>query len=158
MRIRRSVARKFAVPLEELPSLVTFQNYVNHFARTQLDNPERVDDIRKWVDEKTFTEDEGMTEPFTFTWESDVNGNPVVGDGSDESPFIVGRSTKGLMVRLAVPPEHFVLHIDATYKLNRLDYPVIVVGVSDRPHGFHLVAFFVVSQEVEDIYTAALRR
>lgn len=157
MRIRHALSRKFGLELEALPSLGTVQNYVNHYARTKLSNHDRVADIRNWVGERAFNGAESMTKPFTFTWAMDVSGRPVVGDGSDEKPFLVGLSSKAMILRLAVPPESFILHIDATYKLNRLDYPVVVVGISDRSRGFHVVALFIVSQEVEEIYEAALR-
>ncbi|GMF58027.1 unnamed protein product [Phytophthora fragariaefolia] len=105
----------------------------------------------------TFNGAESLTQPFTFTCAADIHGRSLVGNGSDEKPFLVGLSTKAMVLRLAIPPDSFIMHIDATYKLNRLEYPVMVVGVSDRSRGFHVVALFVVSQEVEEIYEAALR-
>ncbi|KAE9031946.1 hypothetical protein PR003_g11387 [Phytophthora rubi] len=42
-----------------------------------------------------------------------------------------------------------ILHVDATFKLNQLGYPVIVVGVSDCARSFLLVALFVSSQRSE---------
>eukprot|EP00644_Phytophthora_capsici_P002991 jgi/Phyca11/102684/e_gw1.7.736.1 len=156
MRIRHALSKKFNVSLDNLPSLTTVQNYVNNFSRTQLDNHDRTVDIRKWVHERAYTGSESMTEPFSFSWNLDDNGKPTVGNGSDEKPFLVGISTKSLMMRLAIPPDTFILHIDATYKLNRLDYPVVVVGISDRSRGFHLVALFIVSQEIQEMYERVL--
>ncbi|KAE8916049.1 hypothetical protein PF003_g568 [Phytophthora fragariae] len=97
-----------------------------------------------------------MTEPFTFAWEMDNAGLPIVGNGSDQKPFLVGITTKALMLRLMVLPESFILHLDGTYKTNQLDYPVMVVGVSDRSRRFHLVAVFVMSQETQPMFQAAL--
>ncbi|OWY98568.1 hypothetical protein PHMEG_00030634 [Phytophthora megakarya] len=53
-------------------------------------------------------------------------------------------------------PKEFSLHIDATYKLNRLDYSTIVIDISDQSRGFHLVSLFVVSQETQTSFEAAL--
>ncbi|GMF42802.1 unnamed protein product [Phytophthora fragariaefolia] len=79
---------------------------------------------------------------------------PIVGNGSDQKPFLVGITTKALMLRLMVPPESFILHLDGTSKPIQLDYPVLVVGMSD--HRFHLVALFVMSQETPSMFQAAL--
>ncbi|GMF59993.1 unnamed protein product [Phytophthora fragariaefolia] len=157
MRIYHALSRKFGLELEAIPSLGTVQNYVNYYARTKLENHDRVDDIRRWVEDLTFNGAESLTQSVTFTCAADIHGCSLVGNGSDKKPFLVGLSTKAMVLRLAIPPESFILHIDATSKLNRLEYPVVVVGVSDRSRGFHVVSLFVVSQEVEAIYEAALR-
>eukprot|EP00644_Phytophthora_capsici_P001290 jgi/Phyca11/105259/e_gw1.10.587.1 len=133
MRIRHALARKFSTPLEDLPPLKT---------------------LRAWVHARAYTGLETMTQTFTFGWELDSSGKPIVGNGSDEKPFIVGLSTKALMLRLTVPPENFILHVDGTYKMNQCDYPVIVVGISDRSRRFHLVYLFVVSQETQPVFEA----
>ncbi|GMF19895.1 unnamed protein product [Phytophthora fragariaefolia] len=126
-------------------------------SRTKLENHDRVDDIRIWVGDLTFNGAESLTQPFKFTCAADIHGRSLVGNGSDEKPFLVGLSTKAMVLRLTIPPESFILHIDATYKVNRLEYLVVVVGVSDRLRGFHVVALFVVPQDVEEICEAALR-
>ncbi|OWZ18438.1 hypothetical protein PHMEG_0007473 [Phytophthora megakarya] len=90
-----------------------------------------------------------MNQALTFGWDLDHARKPVVGYGSDERPFIVGLTTKALVLRLTAPPDSFILHIDDTYKLN--EYPVLVVGVSDCSRGFYLVTLFVVSQRKHDV-------
>ncbi|KAG4228103.1 hypothetical protein PC116_g23530 [Phytophthora cactorum] len=40
--------------------------------------------------------------------------------------------------------------------MNQCEYPVLVVGVSDRSRRFHLVALFVISQEKQHIFQTAL--
>uniref|UniRef100_H3GY82 MULE transposase domain-containing protein n=1 Tax=Phytophthora ramorum TaxID=164328 RepID=H3GY82_PHYRM len=156
MRIRHALSRKFATPLDDLPPLKTVQNFVNHFGRTQMANHDRVQDLTAWIREHAYDGSETMTEPFTFAWDLDNAGLPIVGNGSDLKPFLVGITTKALMLRLMVPPESFILHLDGTYKMNQLDYPVLVVGVSDRSRRFHLVALFVMSQETQPMFQAAL--
>ncbi|RLN43882.1 hypothetical protein BBJ28_00026860 [Nothophytophthora sp. Chile5] len=156
IRIRHALARKFGTPVEELPSLKTVQNFVNHYGRTQMENHDRVQELTAWIREHAYTGSEGMTQPFTFAWHMDNLGKPIVGNGSDKKPFLVGISTKALMLRLSVPPESYILHLDGTYKTNQLDYPVLVVGVSDRSRRFHLVALFVMSQETQPMFQAAL--
>ncbi|KAE8978931.1 hypothetical protein PR001_g24703 [Phytophthora rubi] len=156
MRIRDAMARKFEIALEELPALTTVQNFVNHYSRTYLVNNDRVDDLRDWIHARAFTGEEQMAQAFAFGWDLDRDGKPIVGNGSDERPFVFGLTTKALIQRLMVPPESFILHVDVTYKMNFREYPVLVVGMSDRSRGFHLVALFIVSQETQDVIQPAL--
>jgi hypothetical protein len=156
MRIRHALSRKFEMVLEDLPSLSTVQNVVQHYPRTHLKHNDRVDDLRKWIHERAFTGREDLAQTFTYAWDLDADGKPVVGNGSEERPFVVGLTTKTLMLRLMRPPESFVLHVDATYKLNYRGYPVIVIGISDSSAGFHLVSMFIVSGETQDIVQPTL--
>ncbi|POM60594.1 hypothetical protein PHPALM_30532 [Phytophthora palmivora] len=59
-------------------------------------------------------------------------------------------------MRLMLPPERFILHVDATYKMNFRESPVLVAGVSDRSRGFYVVALFIVSQETQVVVQPAL--
>ncbi|OWZ04475.1 hypothetical protein PHMEG_00023616 [Phytophthora megakarya] len=156
MRIYHALARKFAIPQEELPPLKTTQNFVNHYGRMQMENHDYVEGLKTWILKHAYDGSETMTQPFTFSWQMDNAGLPIVGNGSDTKPFLVGITTKALMLRLAVPPESFILHLDGTYKTNQSDYPVLVVGVSDCSRRFHLVALFVMSQETQPMFQAAL--
>ncbi|GMF44936.1 unnamed protein product [Phytophthora fragariaefolia] len=156
MRIRSAMSRRFGTSLQDLPALSTVQNFVNYHARAHLGNNDRGDDVREWVHAHAYTGEEGMTQPFTFGWDLDCEGKPIVGNGSDERPFIVGLTSKALVMRMMLPPGRFILHVDATYKLNYREYPVLVVGVSDRSRGFHLVALFIISQETQHILIRAL--
>jgi hypothetical protein len=145
-------------PLEELPGLKTVQNFVNHYSRTKMENHDRMDELTAWIHERAYSGQEAMTEAFTFAWRMDDIGKPIVGNGSDVRPFLVGISTKALVLRLTVPPESFILHMDGTYKNNQSDSPVLVVGVgvSDRSRRFHLVALFVMSNETQPMFQEAL--
>ncbi|KAE9073902.1 hypothetical protein PF010_g24891 [Phytophthora fragariae] len=155
------MSRRFETVLQDLPSLSTVQNFVQHYSRTHLTCNDRVDDLRKWIHGRAFTGREDLAQPFTYAWDLDADGKPVVGNGSEERPFVVGLTTKTLMLRLMRPPESFVLHVDATYKLIYRWYPVFVVGISDRSRGFHLVSMFIISGETQDVIQPmlmALRR
>ncbi|GMF19581.1 unnamed protein product [Phytophthora lilii] len=122
MRIRLAMGRRFETALGDLPALNTVQNFVNHYSRTHLTNNDRVDDVRNLIHTRAFPGDEEMTEAFTFRWDLDRNDKPVVDNGSDERPFLVGLTTKALVVRMMLPPDRFTLHVDATYKMNYRDY------------------------------------
>ncbi|GMF35395.1 unnamed protein product [Phytophthora fragariaefolia] len=70
--------------------------------------------------------------------------------GSDDDPFLV------LLRNFNHDPSTFVFHMDATFKLNQVDYPVLVCGISDKSRTFHIVALFITSQRREQGYTHAL--
>ncbi|ETP24181.1 hypothetical protein F441_02778 [Phytophthora nicotianae CJ01A1] len=156
MRIRLALSRKFETSLMDLPPLTTVQNFVNYYSRTYLENYDRLKELKMWIYTHAYNGSEQMTQPFAFGCEYDSDGKLVVGNGSDESPFIVGLTTKALMLRMMLPPEYFVLHVEGTYKTNYVDYTVVVLGVSDRSRGFHLVALFIVSQETQSVFEAVL--
>lgn len=123
------------------------QNFVVYFRKTELSNIDDIEVATELIRAQAFTGDEDETRAFSFSSNMDEFGMPVVGDGSDEEPFIIGFTTKRLRRRMDRAPETFVFHLDATYKLSQLDYPVFVCGVSDNARSFHLVALFVTSQE-----------
>ncbi|ETL30224.1 hypothetical protein L914_16697 [Phytophthora nicotianae] len=91
LRIRHAMARKFSTPLENLPNLSVVQNFVNHYSRTNLENHDRVDEIREWIHARNFTGAESKDQAFTFSWEVDEKGKSVVGNGSDAKPDLVVR-------------------------------------------------------------------
>jgi len=153
-RIRNAIA---ATTTEaEIPALGKVQNFVAHFRKTEMNNTDDIEVSIKLIADMAFNGEESEPKAFSFSSNIDEYGVPVVGDGSDEDPFIVGFSTKRLLRRLDRLPSSFVLHIDATYKLSQLEYPVVVCGLSDNARAFHLVAMFITSQEQERHYTAIL--
>ncbi|ETP49589.1 hypothetical protein F442_04909 [Phytophthora nicotianae P10297] len=141
LRIRLALSRKFSTSFADLPPLQTVQNFANCYSRTYLDNHDRLEELRSWIHAHAYNGGEEMTQAFEFGWEYDREGQLVIGNGSDEKPFIIGLTTKALMLRVMLPPE---------------SYLVVVVGVSDRSRGFHLVALFVVSQETQAVFQAVL--
>jgi len=154
-RIRNAMREKFTVPAERMPTLSQVQGFCNHFASSKLGNHDRFEDILASVRAHAFREQTDH-EPITFTDQNNEAGQLMMGDGTDESPFVVGVTTKNLLQRLDRPPASFVLHVDATFKLSQLGYPVFVIGVSDLCRSFHLVALCIISQQTEDVYTLAL--
>ncbi|ETP06846.1 hypothetical protein F441_16818 [Phytophthora nicotianae CJ01A1] len=117
MRTIHALSRKFGTPLKDVVPLKTIQNFVNNYSRICPENHDRMDKLSAWVHKRAYTGLEAMTESFTFGWQIDNAGKSVRGNGSDDKPFIVELSTKALVVRLMVPPESFILHLDATYKM-----------------------------------------
>ncbi|KAG3112377.1 hypothetical protein PI124_g8403 [Phytophthora idaei] len=90
VRIRNAMKVKMQLSENSAPTLRMVQNLVNYYSRTKLWNNDRYQKIVKMVQDAAFTGDEEETQPFMFGWDLDQNGNPVVGNGSDEKPFSVG--------------------------------------------------------------------
>lgn len=59
-----------------------------------------------------------------------ANGLPAVGIGSDTKPSIVGVTSRRFLMQANREPSSLLLHVDVTFKLIKVGYPVIVVGVS----------------------------
>jgi hypothetical protein len=153
-RIRNAIA---ATTTEaETPALGKLQNFVAHYRKTEMNNTDDIEVVTALIREQAFCGEETETAAFSFSSNVDEFDLPSVGDGSDEDPFIIGFTTKRLLKRLDRDPSTFVFHLDATYKLNSLDYPLFVCGISDNARSFHLVALFVTSQEQEAHFAAML--
>ncbi|KAF1786276.1 hypothetical protein GQ600_3332 [Phytophthora cactorum] len=79
---------KFSIPLEELPALNTVQSFYESLPADIHGEP------------RPRAGAQGLA--FTLGWQTDNTGNPIVGNGFDEKPFVVGLSTKALMLMLNI--------------------------------------------------------
>ncbi|DBA01480.1 TPA: hypothetical protein N0F65_005599, partial [Lagenidium giganteum] len=75
-----------------------------------------------------------------------------VGCGSDTDPLLVGVTTRKLLRVIDRDPSPLVSHMDTTFNLNHLVYPVFVCSVSDASRHFHL---FIASQQTHVQYQQA---
>ncbi|RLN95579.1 hypothetical protein BBJ28_00020192 [Nothophytophthora sp. Chile5] len=146
MRIRHALARKFSTPLEELPTLKTVQNFVSHHGRTQMQNHDRVDELRAWIRERAYNGSELTNQAFTFAWEMDNTGKPIVCNGSDEKPFLVGLSTKALMLRLM---KHLIVRF-AMADGDKAQCNALAAVFGDSPAYCFLMCFFHVMKKVQE--------
>jgi len=156
LRIRHALGRKFDHRPAALPSLCSVQNIVHHFRRTRLGGNDKRKAIVEAVRASAFSGREGDHDAFTFTSAYDTSGLPEIGNGADARPFLVGMTTKALLRNAARDVSTFVLHLDATFKLNSVGYPVLVCGITDATRTFHLVALFITSQLQYEHFEAAL--
>jgi hypothetical protein len=79
----------------------------------------------------------------------------TVGDGSDDSPFVISFSSKALLSVLLRANESLrpiVFHMDSTFKCNENEFPVTLLGISDANRQFHLLSISVVSHQTRDVY------
>ncbi|KAG6610248.1 uncharacterized protein IUM83_00989 [Phytophthora cinnamomi] len=156
VRIRMGKARRFGLAEAEMLTLRQVQWFVSNFTKKSLHRNDDYDDILGQIEQLAFELTTTNTQPFSFGWGHDNKGKPDVRNGSDERLFLVELTAICLMRNAARDPNSFVFHMDGTFKLNQVAYPVIVCGVSDRGRSFHLVALFIVSQRLEGIYVQAL--
>ncbi|ETP37992.1 hypothetical protein F442_14274 [Phytophthora nicotianae P10297] len=155
-RIRTGLMRKFNLGPDTLPQLKVVQRSVYNYLSKTVGANDYLDDLRRMIREAAFTGQEQDFDAFSFTWRTEEDGRPYVGSGADENPFLVGVSSKTLLRQADQNPATFVLHMDATFKLNHVDYPVFVVGITDCCRKFHLMAIFVSSQRKEIHFSEAL--
>jgi hypothetical protein len=74
-----------------------------------------------------------------------------LGDGSEEHHFSLGMTCMA-MLKGALKTEN-LFHIDATYKIIKYSYPLIIIGVSDAVHKFFPIAMMLSSHETIVDYT-----
>ncbi|GMF46344.1 unnamed protein product [Phytophthora fragariaefolia] len=154
MRILVNMTTQFSTG--DSPSLRSVQNFCNNYLRSKCDNHDYYFEIAEEIQRQCFTGLKDDFSPFTFGWDFDVHGKLVVGDGSNQQPFIIGITTKTMLHRMDRPPSSFIFHMDATYKLNQVNVPILAMGISDNSRSFHLVAIFVVLQVTEEMHSKAL--
>lgn len=84
----------------------------------------------------------------------DSEARPRVFSGSDDTPLMLGITSKSLMRVLNRASGH-IFHINATFKLTLVEYPVVVCGVTDSSCAFHLAALFIVLQLTTNVQARA---
>ncbi|DAZ97454.1 TPA: LOW QUALITY PROTEIN: hypothetical protein N0F65_009905, partial [Lagenidium giganteum] len=80
--------------------------------------------IAEKLQETRFVDDGNDNKLFSFGLPVSSDGQIVIGDGSDEEPFLAGFSSPYLIRRLYRDPASFLLYFDATYKTNKVNYPL----------------------------------
>lgn len=72
------------------------------------------------------------------------------------NPLTIGFSSKTL-IRSLDQPMDYMLHLDATFKLNKRGFPVIVIGISDMRRQFHPVSVYIVSDVKKGRWASAVQ-
>lgn len=98
----------------------------------------------------------GMDPSKGFYFGSQTVPGQSLGNGSRDSPLLVGVASMALLSLLQHLRTVGVLCIDFTSSLNNRAYPLIVVGITDADHSYHPVEFFAVSDEETGTYKSAL--
>ncbi len=120
-----------------MPSLLQVQTYVKN-RRNRMGNNDDIESLREYLKEFRLRSDHGDHDMFIFGCQ--------LGDGSDEDHFHLGFTSRNL-IRQIVNFSKGCYHIDATYKIVKYCYPLIVFGFSDVGHQFYPIAFMFTSHE-----------
>ncbi|RLN94954.1 hypothetical protein BBJ28_00025446 [Nothophytophthora sp. Chile5] len=153
MAIMSDMIDQFNLTEETVPSLGQVQRTAYHHKKVLLMATAFVSQMRETVRVHWFREDLDETTPFTFACPMDDFGIPVIGNGSEAKPFMIGVTTKR-QVRGLYRAAEFPFHIDATYKLNQSGYPMVVCGISDASRSMHVSAVFLTSHLRQDQYAS----
>ncbi|DAZ94832.1 TPA: hypothetical protein N0F65_012859 [Lagenidium giganteum] len=136
-RIRNKIFNEFALTSATTPSLRQVQSVVNWYKKTKLYSSDTVEDLQALIQQYRWHHGRGGSQPFVLQ-------DPWIGDGSVQRPLLVGFSRGGLICNRR-HAEAYPLHVDATFKLSKKGFPVIVVGVSDANRAFPVIAVFIAS-------------
>ncbi|EGZ05935.1 hypothetical protein PHYSODRAFT_380762, partial [Phytophthora sojae] len=92
---------------------------------------------------------------FVFGNREDEHGFPFVGNGEDDEPLILGITSLKLTQNISSLQDReafLIFHLDATFKLSDIGYPVVTCGFTDRHRSYHLAALFIVNQRTRREY------
>lgn len=116
-----------------MPSLKQIQDYIKN-RRSQIGDYNNLDELKAYVDYLIYNPDiTNDDELFSF--------GEDLGIGSEESPFHLGFTSRKLLsnLDLYINNDHKgVFHLDATYKIVKYCYPLIVLGLTDIQRQFFL--------------------
>ncbi|OWZ14929.1 hypothetical protein PHMEG_00011513 [Phytophthora megakarya] len=91
---------------------------------TKIGGHDTIDAIITVVRYQAFNRGEGVHEPFTFGWNSNIEGNLEVGNGAEEKPFLLGFSTKVLLRQADRDTLSFIFCVGTTDTTNQVGYTV----------------------------------
>ena len=135
IHIKLSSAKYFD-KVDVMPELDKIQTYIR-YRRKLIDDNNDLEQLGEYVD--TLSYKKGITKEYDLM----VFGVEL-GNGSDKSHFHLGFTTLKLILRI-VQFKDGCYHIDATYKIVKYSYPLIVLGFSDASRKFFPVAFMVLN-------------
>ena len=122
-----------------MPELEQIQTYIR-YRRKQIGDNNDLDQLASYVETLAYTK--GFTEDCDLC----VFGVDL-GNGSDEAHFHLGFTTLELLKRINEFQNRGCFHEDATYKILKYSYPLIVFGFSDISRKFYPVSFMFTSHE-----------
>jgi hypothetical protein len=84
----------------------------------------------------------------------------VVGNGSNAMPFCISMTSKtllGVVKKLAIWELPVVLCMGATFKLNKNEFPIVILGISDAVKSLHIMLVSMISHGTEQMYKVGSR-
>ena len=128
--------------VDVMPSLKQVQRYLK-YKRDLIGDNSNIDEIASYIEQLKYV-------PLQTADDELIVFGCEIGNGSDSNHFHLGFSSIKLVRQIETFP-HCCFHIDATYKIVKYAFPLIVYGISDIKRQFFPLAFMFTSHEqVED--------
>ncbi|KAF1787080.1 hypothetical protein GQ600_13079 [Phytophthora cactorum] len=127
-------------PVLDYPSYAQVQRRARYICWLQW-SKNSIQRVKELVQSKAFVADIDPESAFVFGNLEDEDGFPFVGNGEDEHPLILGITTLKLLrsiLALQNRETFLIFHLDATFKLSDLGYPVITYGFTDKRRVYNL--------------------
>jgi hypothetical protein len=131
--------------IDNIPSLQQVQHYIN-YKRKHLGDINDIDLLKQYILQREFDESSVDSQLFTF--------GCLLGNGTDTDHFQMGFTSIKLLSRIK---EGVMYHLDATYKIIKYFYPLIVFGASDINRKFFPICFMLSSHETTIDYVNFFR-
>jgi hypothetical protein len=141
-------------------TLTCVQDLVTRHRKAYMLDNNHLDTVAALLEDKIYSSSTGDHDPFIFGCSLQLNGLPVIGDGSDDDRFYVGFTTKSLLQRFGMASagnRPTLVHADCTFKLTTTNFPLMTIGISDCNGTFHLLGVALVSQRDGDMWEQAFR-
>jgi hypothetical protein len=120
------------------PTIEQISNYLK-YRRLKLGNSNNINGVEDFVKNPTYHPNYDSNKLFVF--------GVHLGTGTDDDHFYLGFTTLNLLKR--IEQSNLLYHIDATYKIIKYFFPLIIFGFTDRSRKFYVVAYMFVSHEQE---------
>ncbi len=124
--------------ISSLPTLKQIQNYLYHQRKARGDS-NKLEDIQSHVNSRSYETRASNTDMFFF--------GADFGDGSDSDHFHLGFTSVALLKSCIENQHSKLFHLDATYKVLKYFYPLIVFGYTDADHKFYPACYMITSHE-----------
>jgi hypothetical protein len=111
-----------------------YDQIVNHirYRREQGGNSKNLDQVKEFVKKKRYN-------PVTCEDDTMFCFGERLGTGTDNDHFQLGFTSVLLLMRLVWSG---MFHIDATYKIIKYFYPLIIFGITDLNRSFFSICFY----------------
>ena len=126
---------------DHMPTLKQIQDYINN-RKKKIGDDNNLNELKTFVEQLKYVDDVTKDDDlFTF--------GEKFGDGSESEHFQLGFTSKKLLSRVE---SDGMFHIDATYKIVKYNYPLIILGITDMERRFHPICYMFTSHEQEVDY------
>ena len=137
----QKLRRKKKFVFDHMPTLKQIQDFISN-RKKKIGDENNLDELQKFADGLKYVD--GVTKDddlFTF--------GTNYGDGSESSHFQLGLTSKTMLSRVQL---NGMFHIDATYKIVKYNYPLIILGITDMERRFHPICYMFTSHEQQVDY------